>query len=34
MGRLIMRESVMSTYSGSSLHEGVCNEYLQGVVSS
>ena len=28
VGRLFMRGSVMSTYGGSSLHEGVSNEYL------
>ena len=34
VGRLFMKGSVMSTYGGSSLHEGVCNEYLRWVVSS
>ena len=34
MGRFFITGSVMSTYGGSSLHEGVCNEYVRWVVSS
>ena len=30
VGRLFMRGYVMSTYGGSTLHKGVCNEYLGG----
>ena len=34
VGRRFMRGYVMCTYGGSTLHEGVCNEYLRWVVSS
>ena len=34
MGRFFIRGCVMSTYGGSTLHAGVCNDYLRWVVSS
>ena len=34
VGRLFKRGYVMSSYGGSSLHGGVCNDYLRWVDSS